>query len=222
MPRPCIPNGASNNCRGEACLAREWAWNEMKQRGQNKGNSAVRIIGGELRRRLLHFPDVDDLRPTPNRIRETLFNWLRDEMEGRICLDLFAGSGALGFEALSRGAARVILVERNASACRALAENAKILRAENAEIHHTSAWDWLRLTRQPPASIDLVFLDPPFAGGLLPQACETLERSGLLAQSALIYLEAETEVRPQQLPGNWTMEKTGSAGDVHYFLARRE
>lgn len=184
--------------------------------------AAVRIIGGEFRRRLLHFPDIDGLRPTPNRIRESLFNWLRDEVEGRICLDLFAGSGALGFEALSRGAARAILVERNASACRALAENARILQTENAEVHHTSAWDWLRQTRQPPASIELVFLDPPFAGGLLPQACETLERSGLLAQSALIYLEAETEVRPQQLPGNWTMEKTGSAGDVHYFLARRE
>ncbi|MDE0509832.1 MAG: 16S rRNA (guanine(966)-N(2))-methyltransferase RsmD [Gammaproteobacteria bacterium] len=182
----------------------------------------MRIIGGELRRRLLHFPEVDGLRPTPNRIRETLFNWLRDKVEGRTCLDLFAGSGALGFEALSRGAARVILVERNAAACRALAENAKILKAENAEVHHTSAWDWLRQTRQPPASIELVFLDPPFAGGLLPQACETLERSGLLAQAALIYLEAETEVRPQQLPGNWTVEKSGSASDVHYFLARRE
>lgn len=193
-----------------------------KKNARTGKKAAVRIIGGELRRRLLHFPDIDGLRPTPNRIRETLFNWLQEEVEGRICLDLFAGSGALGFEALSRGAERVILVERNASACRALAENAKILKAENAEIHHTSAWDWLRQTRQPPSSIELVFLDPPFAGGLLPQACETLERSGLLAQSALIYLEAETEVRPQQLPGNWTMKKTGSAGDVHYFLARRE
>ena len=193
-----------------------------KKNARTGKKAAVRIIGGELRRRLLHFPDIDGLRPTPNRIRETLFNWLQEEVEGRICLDLFAGSGALGFEALSRGAERVILVERNAGACRALAENAKILKAENAEIHHTSAWDWLRQTRQPPSSIELVFLDPPFAGGLLPQACETLERSGLLAQSALIYLEAETEVRPQQLPGNWTMTRTGSAGDVHYFLARRE
>ena len=184
--------------------------------------SSVRIIGGDLRSRLLRFPNIDGLRPTPNRIRETLFNWLQNEVEGKTCLDLFAGSGALGFEALSRGAARVILVERNATACRALTENAKILQAENAEVHHTSAWDWLRQTRQPPSSIGLVFLDPPFAGGLLPQACETLERSGLLAQPALIYLEAETEVRPRLLPDNWTMEKVGSAGDVHYFLARRE
>ncbi|MDE0480623.1 MAG: 16S rRNA (guanine(966)-N(2))-methyltransferase RsmD [Gammaproteobacteria bacterium] len=193
-----------------------------KKHARTGKKAAVRIIGGEMRRRLLHFPEIDGLRPTPNRIRESLFNWLRDKVEGRTCLDLFAGSGALGFEALSRGAARVILVERNAAACRALAENAKILKAENAEVHHTSAWDWLRQTRQPPASIELVFLDPPFAGGLLPQACETLERSGLLAQSALIYLEAETEVRPQQLPDNWTVEKSGSASDVHYFLARRE
>ncbi len=193
-----------------------------KKRARTRKQSALRIIGGELRRRLLHFPAIDGLRPTPNRIRETLFNWLRDEVEGKTCLDLFAGSGALGFEALSRGAARVILVERNAAACRALAENAKMLRIENAEIHHAPAWDWLRRTRQPPASIELVFLDPPFSGGLLPRACETLERSGLLARPALIYLEAETEVRPRQLPANWTMKKTGSAGDVHYFLARRE
>ena len=189
---------------------------------RNRRKSAVRIIGGGLRGRLLHFPEIDGLRPTPNRIRETLFNWLREKVDGKICLDLFAGSGALGFEALSRGAAKVIFVERNAAACRALAENTRNLQTENAEIHHTSAWDWLRQTRQPPSSIELVFLDPPFAGGLLPQACETLERSGLLARRALIYLEAETEVRPRQLPDNWRMEKSGSAGDVHYFLARRE
>lgn len=194
----------------------------MKQKDQMKGKGAVRIIGGRLRSRLLHFRDIEGLRPTPSRIRETLFNWLRDEVEGKICLDLFAGSGALGFEALSRGAARTIFVERNAVACRALAENARILQAENAEVHHTSAWDWLRQTRQPPASINLVFLDPPFAGGLLPQACETLERSGLLNRPALIYLEAETAVKPRQLPDNWDMEKAGSAGEVHYFLARRQ
>ena len=192
----------------------------MAQR--TRGKSAVRIIGGDMRRRALHFPEIDGLRPTPNRIRETLFNWLREEVEGKICLDLFAGSGALGFEALSRGAAHVIFVERNAAACRALAENARTLATENSEVHHTSAWDWLRQTRQQPASIELVFLDPPFAGGLLPQACETLERCGLLSRQALIYLEAETAVRPQQLPENWSMEKAGAAGDVHYFLARRE
>ena len=184
--------------------------------------SALRIIGGEWRSRLLRFPAVAGLRPTPNRIRETLFNWLQDEIRGKTCLDLFAGSGALGFEALSRGAARAILIERNASACRGLAENIRLLQTENAEIHQTSAWDWLRLTRQPPGSIDIVFLDPPFAGGLLPQACDTLERSGLLAASALIYLEAETAVEPRRLPANWRLRKSGATGDVHYFLADRE
>ena len=184
--------------------------------------SALRIIGGEWRSRRLRFPAVAGLRPTPNRIRETLFNWLQDEVRGKTCLDLFAGSGALGFEALSRGAARAILIERNASACRGLADNIRLLQTENAEIHQTSAWDWLRLTRQPPGSIDIVFLDPPFAGGLLPQACDTLERSGLLAASALIYLEAETAVDPRRLPANWRLRKSGAAGDVHYFLADRD
>ncbi len=193
----------------------------MKSR-RKSGIGTLRIIGGEWRSRVLRFPTVDGLRPTPNRTRETLFNWLRDEIHGKNCLDLFAGSGALGFEALSRGAARAILIERNAAACRALGENARLLQAENADIQHSSAWDWLRLTRQEPASIDLVFLDPPFAGGLLPRACEAIEQSGLLARPALIYLEADANIAERQLPDNWRIRKTGSTGDVRYFLARRE
>lgn len=193
----------------------------MKPR-RKPGASTLRIIGGEWRSRVLRFPAVDGLRPTPNRVRETLFNWLRDEIHGKTCLDLFAGSGALGFEALSRGAARVILIERNAAACRALAENARLLRAENADIQHGSAWDWLRQTRQAPASIDLVLLDPPFAGGLLPRACEVIEQSGLLARPALVYLEADAEIAERQLPETWRIRKNGTAGDVRYFLVRRE
>ncbi len=184
--------------------------------------AAVRIIGGEMRSRLLRFPAIDGLRPTPNRVRETLFNWLRDDIEGAVCLDLFAGSGALGFEALSRGAARAILIEANAAACRALKENAKMLKMDNAQVRHSSAWDWLHDSPEPPASINLVFLDPPFAGDLMPRACETLERSGLLARSALIYLESEIAPRPQQLPDNWSLHKSGAAGDVRYSLARRQ
>ena len=186
------------------------------------GKQTLRIIGGQWRSRLLRFAAVGGLRPTPNRIRETLFNWLREPIGGATCLDLFAGSGALGFEALSRGAARAILIERDATACRSLAENARMLQAANAEIHQTSAWDWLRQTRQPPASIDIVFLDPPFAGGLLPRACETLEHSGLLAAGARVYLESETTLDPRRLPDNWHIRKSATAGEVHYFLAERE
>lgn len=193
----------------------------MKTR-RKSGIGTLRIIGGEWRSRVLRFPAGDGLRPTPNRVRETLFNWLREEIRGKTCLDLFAGSGALGFEALSRGAARAILIERNAAACRALAENARLLQAEKADIRHSSAWDWLRQTRQAPASIDLVFLDPPFAGGLLPRACEAIEQSALLARPALIYLEADAEITGRQLPDNWLIRKTATAGDVRYFLARRE
>jgi len=191
--------------------------------GKNhSGSRTLRIIGGEWRSRVLRFAAVEGLRPTPNRLRETLFNWLREEIGGATCLDLFAGSGALGFEALSRGAARAILIECDAKACRSLAENARMLQAGNAEIHQTSAWDWLRQTRQPPASIDIVFLDPPFAGGLLPRACETLERSGLLATGARVYLESETAVNPRRLPDNWRIGKSASAGEVHCLLADRE
>ena len=193
----------------------------MKRNLKSRGGS-LRVIGGRWRSRVLRFPAADGLRPTPNRVRETLFNWLREEIDGRTCLDLFAGSGALGFEALSRGAARVIFIERNAAACRALAENARILQAENAETHEASAWDWLRLTRRKPASIDLVFLDPPFAGGLLPQACEAVEQSGLLARPALIYLETDTAIEPRRLPHNWNLRKSACAGEIRYFLARRE
>ncbi len=189
---------------------------------RHSGSQTLRIIGGEWRGRLLRFAAVEGLRPTPNRVRETLFNWLREEIGGATCLDLFAGSGSLGFEALSRSAARAILIERDAKACRSLVENARMLQAGNAEIHQTSAWDWLRQTRQPPASIDIVFLDPPFAGGLLPRACETLEHSGLLAAGARVYLESETKLDPRRLPGNWRIGKSASAGEVHYFLANRE
>ena len=193
----------------------------MKSR-RKPGGSTLRIIGGDWRSRVLRFPAVDGLRPTPNRVRETLFNWLRDEICDKTCLDLFAGSGTLGFEALSRGAARAILIERSAAACRALAENARLLQAENVDIRHSSAWDWLRMTNQKPASIDLVFLDPPFAGSLLPRACEAIEQSGLLARPALIYLETDATVTQRQLPDNWRIRKSGTAGDVRYFLARRE
>ena len=125
--------------------------------------NTVRIIGGLWRSRILEFPDVEDLRPTPDRVRETLFNWLGRDLSGMACLDLFAGSGALGFEALSRGAASVVMVEKNAAALRALSENARKLGASNLTVVRGDALEFARATR---ARFDVVFVDPPYRLGL--------------------------------------------------------
>jgi len=123
----------------------------------------VRIIAGEWRSRLIRFPPAAQLRPTPDRVRETLFNWLGQRLDGLACLDLFAGSGALGFEALSRGARRVVMVERDRTVAAALRESARDLGATGAEIHESDALAWLARSRE---TFDVVFLDPPFASDL--------------------------------------------------------
>ncbi|MFN3398310.1 MAG: 16S rRNA (guanine(966)-N(2))-methyltransferase RsmD, partial [Sulfurimicrobium sp.] len=129
-------------------------------------SNRVRIIGGVWRSRLLAFPDVPGLRPTPDRVRETLFNWLGQTMEGKICLDLFSGSGALGFEALSRGARRVVMVERDAKVAQALRTNAANLGAENCELVTVDA---LKLLERETRRFDVIFVDPPYDSHLLPR-----------------------------------------------------
>ena len=179
----------------------------------------VRIIAGQWRGRRLEFPDLPELRPTPDRVRETLFNWLAPVLPGARCLDLFAGSGALGIEALSRGAAEVVLVERQPLAVRALRDNLARLKAENARVEAVDALAWLR---QPGTPFEIVLLDPPFGEGLLEPACALLERGGWLAPTAWIYLEAEAEGKRSPLPAAWTMHREKAAGAVAYRLARRE
>ena len=186
-----------------------------------RGGSAnqVRVIAGQWRGRRLEFPDLPGLRPTPDRVRETLFNWLAPVLTGARCLDLFAGSGALGIEALSRGATEVVLVECEPLAVRALRENLARLNAANARVEISDALAWLR---QPATPFEIVFLDPPFGQGLLKPVCALLEQHGWLADPAWIYLEAEMELERLTLPAEWMLYREKIAGAVAYRLARRE
>lgn len=178
--------------------------------------NSVRIIGGLWRGRRLRFPGAPGLRPTSDRRRETLFNWLAPDLPGARCLDLFAGSGALGFEALSRGAAMVVLVEASREVAAALAENRRELAAEDrAEIVHAQAARYLGRSAQP---FDIVFLDPPFAKPVL--AGETLERlaAGWLAPGALVYLELAARAERPRIPPGWQLRREQAAGDAHMLL----
>lgn len=178
----------------------------------------LRIIGGKWRSRKIDVPDIDGLRPTPDRVRETLFNWLRDVIDGARCLDLFAGSGALGFEALSRGAVSVVMVDRHPDVIRTLQDNARLLDAGDASFVNG---DGLAFVSQPaPARFDIVFLDPPFALDLWQRCCEQLEQHGWLAPVAWIYLETPATLAPP-LPAHWELLRSQRAGQVGYHLARR-
>jgi 16S rRNA (guanine966-N2)-methyltransferase len=172
--------------------------------------NTVRIIGGEWRSRILEFPDTPDLRPTPDRVRETLFNWLGQDLSGMACLDLFAGSGALGFEALSRGAASVVMVEKNPAALSALRRNAQALGARNLTVVRGDALEFARDTR---SRFDVVFVDPPYRLDLQAAAL-TLVR-GLLAGQGRVYVENDSVFEP---PSGWAVLKRARAGSVHFHL----
>jgi 16S rRNA (guanine966-N2)-methyltransferase len=176
--------------------------------------NTVRIIGGSWRSRLLHFPEAEGLRPTPDRVRETLFNWLGQNLSGLSCLDLFAGSGALGFEALSRGAASVVMVERNPAVLRKLEENAHKLGAKNLNLVRGDA---LEFARRAERRFDLVFVDPPYR--LRLQAAALALLPGLLAEGGRVYLESDAAYDP---PPGWGILKHGRAGNVHFHLVERE
>jgi 16S rRNA (guanine966-N2)-methyltransferase len=163
-------------------------------------------------------PDLPGLRPTPDRVRETLFNWLSPILEGAACLDLFAGSGALGLEAASRGAARVVLVDESERVVAGLRAHVAGLGATGIEVQRADALAWLRRSAGP---FDVAFLDPPFHRGLIAPACALLEQRGLLAPGGYAYLEAEEAVAPEILPVGWEVVRSGRAGDVRYHLARR-
>jgi len=183
-------------------------------KGARQGNK-VRIIGGEHRGRKLSFPDIPGLRPTGDRIRETLFNWLQPRLQGAACLDLFAGSGALGLEAASRGAGRVVMLDRSSMVVEQLRHNISLLGLEQATVEQADAISWLQTTPQP---FDIVFLDPPFADNLLQPVCEKVAEGGWLRPGALIYLETDLDYGLPQLPSSWQQLKHKKAGQVGYFL----
>ncbi|HQQ62793.1 MAG TPA: 16S rRNA (guanine(966)-N(2))-methyltransferase RsmD [Pseudomonadales bacterium] len=189
------------------------------QPASGKEANRVRIIGGRWRGRKLAFPDVEGLRPTGDRIRETLFNWLAPVLPGGRCLDLFAGSGALGFEALSRGASLCVMVERNPVAVHCLQDSRQQLGADTSSIVAMDARNWLA---QATGTFDLVFLDPPFADtGLSPHLLvEQLSAAGLLAGDAWIYVEQPAD-SPAMLPSGFALHRSQQAGKVSYGLWRR-
>lgn len=185
-------------------------------------SNTLRIVGGKWRSRRLRFVDAEGLRPTPDRVRETLFNWLQFEIPGAHCLDAFAGSGALGFEALSRGAASVVMMERQRAQYQALQAAAADLGADHALLLLGDAQallaqpgDWW-----PPEGFHVVFLDPPFNKGLVPAIIELLLRGNLLRPETLIYIETESQWNDLALSPDISVLKATKAGLVHAFLAR--
>jgi len=179
----------------------------------------LRIIAGDWRSRQICFPDAAGLRPTPSRVRETLFNWLRHDIVGARCLDLYAGSGALGFEAASRGAASVVVIDANPEVCAVLRDNITRLSAQGMEVEQTDAV--LFLNRPAGRVFDLVFVDPPFRQGLISDCGRRLEENGWLAANAKIYTESECEAEPCGIPEQWTVLRSKRAGDVCYRLYSR-
>nr|VFJ75566.1 MAG: 16S rRNA (guanine966-N2)-methyltransferase [Candidatus Kentron sp. FM]VFJ75744.1 MAG: 16S rRNA (guanine966-N2)-methyltransferase [Candidatus Kentron sp. FM]VFK22456.1 MAG: 16S rRNA (guanine966-N2)-methyltransferase [Candidatus Kentron sp. FM] len=194
----------------------------------NTRTGTVRIIAGHWKRHRLVIPNVPGLRPTPNRVRETLFDWLGHGVRGMRCLDLFAGTGALGFEAASRGAAEVVLVERHKTAVRDLEAGARILADREIPpgiapgvmpkitIIHSDA---LRYLEGPAQHFDMVFLDPPFDSGLLETVCHFLNNGRWLGETTGIYLETRRSCPPPVLPAGWEITHSAVAGEVRYALA---
>jgi 16S rRNA (guanine966-N2)-methyltransferase len=178
----------------------------------------LRIIGGEWRGRKIRFPPVAAIRPTPDRVRETLFNWLQPDVPGSRCLDLYAGSGALGLEALSRGAREVVFVDVDAVALRHLDATLGNLHCERGRTVRAEAWRYLDGPVEP---FDIIFLDPPYADRALADTCRRIADRGWLEPGGLVYLEDVAAAGPPALPPGWELLRSKRAGEVGYHLARR-
>lgn len=184
-----------------------------------------RIIGGKWRGRKLTFVETQGLRPTLDRVRETLFNWLAPVICGSRCLDLYSGSGALGFEALSRGALQVTMVDNNRQVYRQLKHNLQLLSCKNVDTICLDAIDFLSkqsATATNNIKYQIVFLDPPFNQGLLDNCCEKLEQQQLLSDNSYIYIEAEKTLQLNNIPDRWHKTKEKQAGQLAYYLFHRE
>jgi 16S rRNA (guanine966-N2)-methyltransferase len=192
----------------------------MSKSPRNSGAAGqIRIIGGQWRGRKLPVPDSAGLRPTTDRVRETLFNWLAPDIQEARCLDCFAGSGALGLEALSRYAASATLLEMERSVAQQLSQNLQTLRTTQGTVVQTNTLQWLN---QPGEAFDVVFVDPPFRKGLLLETLTLLENNGWLAENALIYVESEVEHGTPVAPANWDLYREKIAGQVAYRLYQRQ
>lgn len=189
----------------------------MKQVRRDAGDqNTVRLIGGTWGGRKIRFPDGEGLRPTPSRVRETLFNWLMHDVRDARVLDLFAGSGALAFEALSRGAREAVLVDRSPVVCAHLAQELAALRGANARVVKRDATDFV--AQRADAPFDIAFLDPPFHRGLLAPTLAALEANGFLHDGSRIYVESEQAPDAAAIPASWRLHRQQEAGQVCYSL----
>ena len=177
---------------------------------------SCRIIGGKWRRRRIHFPALVDIRPTPDRVRETVFNWLAPMVQGASCLDLFSGSGALGFEALSRGASHVTMVDKSPVVIKSLGETARLFNTQDVIFYQGQAPDKIML---PEKSFDIVFLDPPFHQDLIQKSLLWLETQKIITHKTVVYIEMENTL-PLVLPENWVILKQGKTRHVGYYLVQ--
>ncbi|TWX53812.1 16S rRNA (guanine(966)-N(2))-methyltransferase RsmD [Colwellia hornerae] len=190
---------------------------QRKQSAKPNNKGSIRIIAGLYRGRKLPVLMAEGLRPTTDRVKETVFNWLMPYIQDSLCLDCFAGSGGLGFEALSRGASHVSFVELNKAAAQQLLENQRLLKSANVSIVNS---DVLGFIEKNTNKFDIVFIDPPFRKNLVEQTAKQLNEHSL-ADNALIYVEMESEQNNQQLPINWTLLKEKIAGQVVYRLYQK-
>ncbi|BBG60099.1 Ribosomal RNA small subunit methyltransferase D [Providencia rustigianii] len=187
----------------------------MAKKPQTASLGQIRVIGGKWRGRKLPVRDSEGLRPTTDRIKETLFNWLMPVIRDARCLDCFAGSGSLGFEALSRFANHVTFIELEKSNAQLLNENKDRLQADNATVINSNSLSFLSQNGTP---YDVVFIDPPFRKGLLSETVQLLEKNQWLADESWIYVESEAELPLTDIPANWQLHREKVAGQVAYRL----
>lgn len=195
----------------------------MPKTAQHTRNT-VRIIAGQWRNRKLQFADIAELRPTPDRVRETVFNWLQPVIVGSRCLDLFAGSGALGFEALSRGAEHCLFMDKHPQSIEAIQKNLHTLQTSAGETVQGDTLEVLKRLHESPADkhFNVAFVDPPYAADCALQCCQLLVDHHWLAEEAWIYIESAKPITQQQLPPHWQLHRRKKAGHVHYHLALQQ
>ncbi len=184
----------------------------------------VRIIGGQWRSRKLQFSGIPDLRPTPDRVRETLFNWLQPVIVSARCLDVFAGSGALGFEALSRGAAYCLFIDKHPQSIADIQRNLVLLKSDAGDTITGDSLHILQRLQEAPAEkqFNVVFVDPPYALNCALQCCQLLAEHQWLTDEAYIYIESPATIDEKQLPPRWKMHRQQKAGNVHFHLAIKQ
>lgn len=191
---------------------------QIRPKKSLRAGGHIRIIGGKWRGRKLPVPSLAGLRPTPDRVRETLFNWLATDIQGASCCDLFCGSGALGFEAASRGASSVILVDQHKKVASQIAKNLTLLKTDNILFQQRNVLEFLAKDARP---FDVVFLDPPFKQNLIAPSINLLEQNGWLKPNSMIYIESESSLTKLTVPQCWVLYREKISGQVCYRLYHR-